>query len=240
MRITVVAALALLLLATAAAARPKPLPLQDGYCLTKAERAKAVRFRAGDGVRLLGVQLGTGTTGVVLGHENRANLCSWIPFARTLARNGIRVLAFDHRGFGSSARGPARYQSDVRGAIAELRRRGATRIVAGGASMGGTAAIVGGVAADADAVFGLSPPAEFAGLDAVAAVRTYDRPLLVAAGALEPDFPDEAKRIVDASPAADKTLELPQTGFHGTDILTDRAAAGLRAKLVAFVRGPGR
>ena len=99
------------------------------------------------------------------------------------------------------------------------------------------AAIVGGIAANADAVFGLSPPAEFAGLDAVAAVRTYDRPLLVAAGALEPDFPDEARRIVEASPATDKSLELPRTGFHGTDILTDRAAAGLRAKLVAFVRG---
>ena len=241
MRVSLVIGLFVLLVATSAAARPvakpKPLPLQDGYCLTKAERAKVVRFRAADGVRLLGVQLGTGTTGVVLGHENRANLCSWIPFARTLARNGIRVLAFDHRGFGSSARGPVRYQSDVRGAIAELRRRGARRIVAGGASMGGTAAIVGGIASDADAVFGLSPPAGFAGLDAVAAIRTYDRPLLVAAGALEPDFPDEARRIYDASPAADKTLELPQTGFHGTDILTDRAAVGLRAKLVAFVRG---
>lgn len=77
----------------------------------------------------------------------------------------------------------------------------------------------------------------FAGLDAVAAVRTYDRSLLVAAGALEPDFPDEARLIYEASPAADKSLELPQTGFHGTDILTDRAAVGLRAKLVAFVRG---
>lgn len=57
------------------------------------------------------------------------------------------------------------------------------------------------------------------------------------AGALEPDYPDDARRIVDASPAAQKTVELPQTGFHGTDILSDRAAAGVRAKLVAFVRG---
>ena len=217
MRVTLVAALALLLVASAAAARPaatpKPLPLQDGYCLTKAERAKVVRFRAGDGVRLLGVQLGTGTTGVVLGHEYRANLCSWMPFARTLARAGIRVLAFDHRGFGSSARGPVRYQSDVRGAIAELRRRGARRVVAGGASMGGAAAIVGGIAARADAVFGLSPPAVFAGLDAVAAVRTSDRPLLVAAGALEPDFPEEARQIFEASPATGQEPRAPADGL---------------------------
>jgi pimeloyl-ACP methyl ester carboxylesterase len=243
-RVSLAVALFLVLVATSAAAhpaaKPKPLPLRDGYCLTKAERTKAVRFRAADGVRLLGVQLGTGATGVVLGHENRANLCSWMPFARTLARNGIRVLAFDHRGFGSSARGPARYQSDVRGAIAELRRRGARRVVAGGASMGGTAAIVGGVASRADAVFGLSPPAGFAGLDAVAAIRTYDRPLLVAAGALEPDFPDEARQIYDASPAAEKTIELPQTGYHGTDILLGREGAALRAKLIAFVRGQAR
>ena len=241
MRVALVGVLALLVAVPVAASRPaakpKPLPLQEGYCLTKAERAKVVRFRAGDGTRLLGIGLGTGTTGVVLGHENRANLCSWMPFARTLARAGFRVLAFDHRGFGSSARGPVRYDKDVVGAIAEIRRRGARRVVAGGASMGGAAAIVGGVAARADAVFGLSPPAVFAGLDAVAAVRSYDRPLLVAAGALEPDFPDEARRIYEASPATEKHLELPATGFHGTDILGDRAAAGLRARLVAFVRG---
>jgi len=223
--------------AAGATKAPKPLPLKDGYCLTKAERAKVVRFRAADGVRLLGVMWGTGPRAVVLGHEYRANLCSWAPFARTLARAGVRVLAFDHRGFGSSARGPVRYQQDVAGAIAEVRRRGATRVVAGGASMGGTAAIVGGVNARADAVFGLSPPAVFAGLDAVAAVRTYQRPLLVAAGALEPDYPEDARRIVDASPATEKSVELPQTGFHGTDILGDRAAAALRAKLVAFIRG---
>ena len=172
-----------------------------------------MRFRAGDGTRLLGIGLGTGTTGVVLGHENRANLCSWMPFARTLARAGFRVLAFDHRGFGSSARGPVRYDKDVVGAIAEIRRRARAGSSRGGASMGGAAAIVGGVAARADAVFGLSPPAVFAGLDAVAAVRSYDRPLLVAAGALEPDFPDEARRIFEASPATEKHLELPPTGF---------------------------
>ena len=240
MRIVAVA-LALAVAVPAAAARPtatpKPLPLREGYCLTKAERKRVVRFRAADGVRLLGVRFGTGPAGVVLGHEYRANLCSWVPFARTLARAGVRVLAFDHRGFGSSARGRARYEQDVVGAVAELRRRGARRVVAGGASMGGTAAIVGGAAARADAVFALSPPATFAGLDAVAAVRAYDRPLLVAAGALEPDFPEDARRIVDASPAVEKRLELPQTGFHGTDILDDRAAADLRAALVAFVRG---
>ena len=108
-----------------------------------------VRFRAADRVRLIGVMVGRGPRGVVLAHQGGGappNLCSWMPYARQLARAGFRVLAFDHRNSGSSARvgSPTRawrVDLDVRGAVAELRRRGATSVVLGGASLGGTAVL---------------------------------------------------------------------------------------------------
>src|ERR687898_3069911 len=97
-RAALAAVLAALVAATASAAGPPPVD----DCVPAKERASAVRFRAPDGTRLVGVLLGRGRTGIALGHESNANLCTWLPFARVLAANGYRVLAFDHRGHGES------------------------------------------------------------------------------------------------------------------------------------------
>jgi hypothetical protein len=80
------------------ARRPPPLRLQQ-RCVTRAERRRVVRFAAVDGVRLIGVLLGSGPRAVVLAHQGGgggANLCIWMPYTRSLARPGYRVLAFDN------------------------------------------------------------------------------------------------------------------------------------------------
>ena len=85
--------------------RLKPLVLREN-CLSRAERRRAVRFTTFDRVRLIGVELGFGPRAVILAHQGGGGegpwLCAWMRYARILALQGYRVLAFDHRGFGSS------------------------------------------------------------------------------------------------------------------------------------------
>jgi pimeloyl-ACP methyl ester carboxylesterase len=100
------------------------------------------QFKTSDGASLVGLVLGTGRTGLVLGHQLRSDLCEWLPQARAFARRGYRVLVFDFAGFGDSQPGPdGRVDTDVVAAAAEPRRRGADRIVLVGSSMGGTAVL---------------------------------------------------------------------------------------------------
>ena len=80
---------------TTAAAIAKP-------CLWAAESTRVFRFKTSDGATLVGVGLGTGRTGLVLGHQLGSDLCEWLPQARAFARRGYRVLVFDFAGFGDS------------------------------------------------------------------------------------------------------------------------------------------
>jgi dienelactone hydrolase len=207
-------------------------------CVRTGERRGAVRLRAADGVLLAGVVLGSGETGVALGHERGANLCNWLPFARILAARGYRVLAFDHRGYGESQfvdyPKNLRVDKDVTAAVAELRRRGSTRFVLMGASMGGTAALaaapsVRGVAAVVD----LSGPAQYVQLDALAAVRRLTAPGLFAVGRFDSGFVADTKALKAASPNRASRLVIRQTGAHGTGLLAD---ASFRALVLDFVK----
>ena len=92
-----------------------------------------------------GAVLGRGPVGIVLAHEAFGDLCRWVPYGNLLSQEGFRVLVFVYRGFGLSAKvggaRAARIDADIAGAIAELRRRGAKKIVLVGASLGGAAVL---------------------------------------------------------------------------------------------------
>ena len=233
---------ALALAAPAAAVEHKPPALLE-TCLSKSERAKAVAFRASDGVALKGVLLGRGTTGVALVHEFRRDLCSWLPFARVLARKGYLVLDFDARNFGSSAHvnsaAAFAVDRDVRGAVELLRSRGANRMVLGGASMGGTAVLVAGAALRPGpaAVVSLSGPTDFSSIDALSAVRRLRAPTLFLAGRYDTQFAADARRMYVASAAARKRLAIRSTGAHGTDLLRGPDGAATQALLLSFLSG---
>lgn len=92
-------------LAAALAAAPAGAApaLQRPFCATKGDGALPVAFRARDGARVRGLLVGSGTLGIVLGHQTgRSDLCEWCEHARELAGEAFRVLAVDFRGFGSS------------------------------------------------------------------------------------------------------------------------------------------
>jgi len=186
-----------------------------------------VRFRAIDGVRLIGVELGSGPRGVVLAHQGYAppNLCSWMPYGRTLARAGYRVLAFDQRGFGSSGepsdwRRANQVDFDVLGAIRTLRARGARSIVLGGASLGAAAVL--SAAAQAvpavDGVISFSSPESYVRVDALAAVRALRVPALFLAAEGDGEYPNVARALYEACASAEKRLAIFPGYVHGSGL----------------------
>jgi dienelactone hydrolase len=222
--------------------QPRPLVLKE-RCVTKAERRRVLRFRAIDGVRLIGVELGRGPRAVVLAHQGGAppNLCGWVPYARTLAAAGYRVLVFDHRGFGSSGRASHwrrsdRVDFDVLGAIRTLRARGARSIVLGGASLGGAAVLAAAAQATpaVDGVISFSSPRFYVNVNALAAVQASGVPALFLAAVDDTPFSDDARALFEVSPAAEKRLEIYPGSEHGFRLLTN---ASTRAVVHAFLAG---
>jgi pimeloyl-ACP methyl ester carboxylesterase len=150
---------------------------------------------------------------------------------------GYRVLAFDHRSYGESQfvdyPRNLRLDKDVLAAVGELRKRGSTRFVLMGASMGATAALVAaptvrGLAAVVD----LSGPAQYVQLDAAAAVRRLAAPGLFAVGRFDSGFVADTRSLRAASRSPASRLVIRQSGAHGTGLLEDSA---FRALVLGFV-----
>jgi dienelactone hydrolase len=133
---------------TTTAVALQPLEQPTSRCGTPGPKATLVRFQAADGTTLNGILVGRGPAGVVLVHQYPSDMCGFWPFADYLARRGLRAFAIDLRCFGRSAcpEGDARgrVMDDLDAAVAELRRRGVTRVALVGASMGGAAVLIGG------------------------------------------------------------------------------------------------
>jgi pimeloyl-ACP methyl ester carboxylesterase len=194
-------------------------------CVRPDEQANVIRFRNAEGVRLVGVLLGDGRTGILLGPELRGSLCGWMPVARQLAERGYRVLAFDFGGFGESesAAGRRTLVEDVVAAADQLDRAGAKRVVLIGASMGGTAVVSAAteVTAPVAAVVSLSGPAVFGALDAETAAADLTMPAYFAAGERDGSFPDSARRMYAAAGSEIKELKIYDTSRHGIQLVNE-------------------
>lgn len=84
----------------------------------------AVHLKTADGATVYGVEVGTGSTGVVLGHQYFSDHCEFMQFARELAGAGYRALTIDFRYNGQSTGGnSSRLDLDVAAAVARLRAR---------------------------------------------------------------------------------------------------------------------
>lgn len=224
----------------------RPLVLKE-RCVTRAERQRVLRFKAVDGVRLIGVEFGRGQRVVVLAHQGGAppNLCGWVPYARTLAAAGYRVLVFDHRKFGSSGRASHwrradRVDLDVLGAIRTLRARGARSVVLGGASLGGAAVLAAAPHATpaVDGVISFSSPRNYVNVSALAGVQASNVPVLFLAEEDDDPFDDDARALFEASAARDKQLEIYPGGEHGFRLLRNPSTRALVHSFLARHSAP--
>jgi alpha-beta hydrolase superfamily lysophospholipase len=225
------------------AAKPRPLRLLQP-CVTRAERKRIVRFAAADGLRLIGVMLGSGPNVVVLAHQGGGgapgDLCSWIPYARALRSAGYRVLVFDQRTFGSSSepRSVSRYwrvDLDVIGAVRLVRGRGAARVVLGGASLGGAAVVgaAGALRVPVQGVFTIGATHTWGRLEALPAARRITTPALYVAAEQDRARPAEARELYDATASTDKQLAIFPGSAHGTPQLRERPVRELVDRWIA-------
>jgi len=215
----------------------KPLVQPSSRCGGPSAKATLVRFKASDGTSLDGVMVGSGATGVVLVHEYPADLCGFWPFAVYLSHKGIRAFAIDLRCFGLSAcpGGDARLRvlDDVAAAVAELHRRGVTRVALAGASMGAAAVLIAGttvrppVAAVAELSGEANPTGLVGGipLDAGAVVKRLDVPSMFVVATNDGYAPvDETRAMYKAAKTHDKQLVVLSGSYdteHGWNLLSN-------------------
>ena len=212
-------------------------------------KANELWFRAGDGTKLVGHRFGGAKPGrktaVVLAHMSEGDLCVWAPYARRLAAKGFFVFPFDFRGHGSSEgrRDHSKAVADSSAAVRAVRGLGARKVVVGGASLGGIAAIVAApkLRPPVQGVVSVSGPAAIAGeLDARPAAPRLRVPTLYVAAEQDQngpyDFAAEAEELYDATGTTEKRLELVPGSLHGTFLVN--GSLRVRTLLERFLRDP--
>lgn len=197
---------------------------------TEGERAdyQAIRFRAGDGVELVGRLWGEGDVGVILAHGFSQGQAQdgWLPprgsvgsgefsgppFPAVLAERGYLALTFNFRGFcdpEGCSEGDMELENnwrDAMAAVAFLEERGAKEIFLIGASMGGLAVLRAA----------RTPGVDVAGVVSLAT----------------PQFPSNYYRgepqANDVTPARLKQIDEPKLFIAGTDDVQLPGSAPLR------------
>ena len=210
---------------TAAAGQAAAPGLVEACSSTSGVRARPMWFSASDGVRLYGIEAGTERTAVVLAHEGGADLCGWLPYARTLQDAGLRVFAFDFRGYGLSERpssGDLALGRDLAGAVTRVRADGATEVFLMGASMGGAAVVQNSAGIDVAGRISLSGTRLWSGygVNDPAGVRRVSAPFLYVGTRDDWRAPrPEALSVFGMIGSADKKIVMYQGSDHGWDLV---------------------
>ena len=104
-------------------------------------------IKSSTGEQLYAVGAGTGRTGVVLVHGSGSRgICNWANELGWMSQAGLNVVGYDQSCIGeSTCQGEARPVQDLLAVVADLRRRGASKVVVVGASAGGALPLVAAV-----------------------------------------------------------------------------------------------
>jgi len=236
---------AALVAATGAQAAAAPRPLAE-KCSgdTSGVTAQPFTSPATDGIELYGIEVGTGPVGVVLVHESPADLCGWLPFIPSLTGAGLRVLAFDLRGFGDSAFGIGNaaqaYDRDLAAAVARVRADGAEKVFLVGGSYGGAVSLAYAPQLRVDGVISLSGEAYLprGKTNALASVPRLHVPLLIVGSRHDHYLPvKDALALLRKAGSKDKRTAFYPGGWHGWDIVEDAPyTASARALVLRWIQ----
>jgi dienelactone hydrolase len=197
------------------------------------------RLRVADGPAALDAAvLGHGRLAIVFANDSRNQACTWLPFARELADRGMQVALFEYASVGNP--------DEVRATAAALRRNGARRVIAVGASVGARSVIE--LAAKAspgvDAVVSLSAERQISlrYRDILPAARHVRLPSLYV-GSREDGYTSFGKETIqlhDATPASTNELLLVPGDDHGVDLLAGRNGGRVRSAVLRFASAAGK
>jgi dienelactone hydrolase len=189
---------------------PQPGPT----CLGSGEQL--VHFDAGTG-QLPAVVIGTGSVGLIFGHQYGGDLCQWIDEARWFASIGYRSMVFDFAGFGWADDGAPDPDRDVVAAADYLKSHGVRSLALIGASMGGGAVVAAAprLSLPVVAVVSLSGSQGTFGVDAVGAAARLSAPLLCVAAQDDDGYADTARQLCADGAPGQRQLMMVAGKAHG-------------------------
>jgi pimeloyl-ACP methyl ester carboxylesterase len=216
---------------------PQPrAPAAFDDCLRPGPGVAMVKVPA-PGEQLPAVVLGRGgATGVVFANQSASVACGWLPYARAVARDGVRSLVFDY--------GAASREDEILAAAKWLRAHGARRVVLVGASIGGRSVVTAAARArpgTVDAVVSLSGERILgAQRDIIVDARRLRLPALWVSSENDgyTNFAQETRQLYRAARRHARPDRLLVVGGddHGIDLLTGPQARRVVPAVTRFIR----
>jgi dienelactone hydrolase len=176
---------------------------------------------------------------VILTHMHPNDQRAWFSFAEELAAEGYAALTFDFRGYGESGgrQDSSKLDDDLRAVVNYQRDQGRDQIYLVGASMGGTTALAVAAEEEVEGVVTISPPSEFEGQDALAAMPDIGAPKLILASEEDTAAKLSLDELVQAAiPTVDS--QLFSGNAHGTDLfdpLRSDHSADAKERVIDFL-----
>jgi Alpha/beta hydrolase family len=206
-------------------------------------RAQPLWLTTPDGVRLYAIEAGRGSATIVLAHPGGEDLCGWLLYMATLVRAGVRVLAFDFRGWGHSdrpTRNPLALGDDQEAAVAHARAAGAGHVFLLGASMGGAAVVQNTAGLPVDGRISLSGTRLWRGygINDAKGVRSLREPFLYIGTRHDSRAPvGEARAVFRSVGSPEKRAVFYPGSLHGRHLVEDAPFAGrARALILGWIR----
>jgi hypothetical protein len=179
--------------------------------------------------------LGSGPVGVVLSNQSDQDLCGWLPFGRTLAAHGFRVLLYD---YGAN---PAP-SLDVATAAGKLRSLGVRTVLLIGASEGAKASLIAApqLRPAVAGVVSLSAERTERGVDVLPWAARLRSPVLFFTAKDDSYAAEPTPQLYKAAAKAASRQLVTLPGFaHGTDLLTGPTGPKVQAAILDFLRRYG-